>query len=436
MISGNLIDFLVSSIALITIMGYLFFVYPKLILLIFCLIALVSLVAYRSGNKIIKQKKIELNKKDKNDSLVNEITINMYHVRTLNSKKFFYHQFENVFGDYLSNFEKTQIVLQLSNMVMVGISIFIPIICVLFLSSKYTPYSISIGSLFSLYSIFNMLFSQVVTLINNLLAIQMIKTSLFYVNDILDESDEKNYRKKLVDSFEEMRIEHLCFSYNAQNKRVLDNINLQIKPGEKVSIIGKSGSGKTSLMKLITRLYTPTSGEITINGQNIQSLENESLSNLMSVVPQQTVFFNKSIIENLTLGDETISKNDVLNGLKLANILNEVNALPMGLNTVLSSQGGNLSGGQLQRLSIARALVKNPKLLIMDEATSSLDKDNEEAIFKNLKEKKIAVLSISHSVSTVKDSDKIVCLLDGKIKENGTHAELVENKGYYYSLSK
>lgn len=209
---------------------------------------------------------------------------------------------------------------------------------------------------------------------------------------------------------------------------------MKINRGEKIAIVGRSGSGKTTLVKLLANLYKPVNGNIAINGVDIDQISQDAIGSLISIVPQIPIVFNKTIKDNITLDDPSISETEVKNVLETANFLEEVEQMPMGIDTLISGQSGNLSGGQIQRLAIARALVRKPQFLILDEATSSLDSNNEKIIYENLKEQKITSLIISHRLATIIDSDKIYVLDNGLILESGNHNQLLLDKSTYYNL--
>ena len=185
---------------------------------------------------------------------------------------------------------------------------------------------------------------------------------------------------------------------------------------------------------MLSGLYRHYDGEITINNIPIEEIEEEFFSKYVAIVTQNAAVFNKTIKENITLGDKTISEKSIWDALKNVNLYDVVENLPMKLNTFINNRGGNFSGGQSQRLAIARAIVKNPSLIILDEATSSLDSVNEKIVYDNLKKEGISILSISHRLTTVKDSDVIYVMDCGKIVESGTHEELLINNQLYTKL--
>ncbi|MBC8493794.1 MAG: ABC transporter ATP-binding protein/permease [Candidatus Thioglobus sp.] len=229
----------------------------------------------------------------------------------------------------------------------------------------------------------------------------------------------------------------VSFSYPGK-KPALQAIDFCIKPGQKVAIVGASGSGKSTLAKLLFRFYDVDSGEILIDGQNIKHLNQQSVQKSMGVVPQDTVMFNESIYYNIAYGREGASKAEVKAAAKLAFIDRFIEQLPEGYDTLVGERGLKLSGGEKQRLAIARVLLKNPPILIFDEATSALDSYSEKMVQQALDSlsQQHTTLVIAHRLSTIVDSDHIIVLNEGKIQESGTHQQLLSAQGEYAKLWK
>lgn len=232
-----------------------------------------------------------------------------------------------------------------------------------------------------------------------------------------------------------VEFKHICFAYKGKDK-VLKDVSFVIEPGQKVAIVGQSGSGKSTLAKLLFRFYDVNSGEILIDGQNIKTLNQRSVQSVIGVVPQDTVMFNESIYYNIAYGKRGASQCEVEKVAKLSFIDAFIDKLPQGYDTLVGERGLKLSGGEKQRLAIARVLLKNPPILIFDEATSALDSYSEKMVQKALKElsSEHTILVIAHRLSTIVDSDKIIVLGDGQVQESGTHAQLLEFNGEYAKL--
>jgi len=239
-----------------------------------------------------------------------------------------------------------------------------------------------------------------------------------------------------IDTFEEkISFKNVSFRYESDDT-VLQDISFEIEKGSVVALVGSSGAGKSTLADLIPRFYDVNQGSITIDKQNIQNITLNSLRSMMGIVTQETILFNDSIRANIAYGQKIINDEQVLAASKAANALEFINELPEGIDTVIGEKGVKLSGGQRQRLAIARAIMKNPPILILDEATSALDTESERLVQQALETLMAdrTVLVIAHRLSTVTNADKIIVLDKGEIKEMGTHNELMEKEEYYSNL--
>ena len=239
-----------------------------------------------------------------------------------------------------------------------------------------------------------------------------------------------------IDTFEEkISFNNVSFRYESDDT-VLQDISFEIEKGSVVALVGSSGAGKSTLADLIPRFYDVNQGSITIDKQNIQNITLNSLRSMMGIVTQETILFNDSIRANIAYGQKIINDEQVLAASKAANALEFINELPEGIDTVIGEKGVKLSGGQRQRLAIARAIMKNPPILILDEATSALDTESERLVQQALETLMAdrTVLVIAHRLSTVTNADKIIVLDKGEIKEMGTHNELMEKEEYYSNL--
>ncbi|HEY9584845.1 MAG TPA: ABC transporter ATP-binding protein [Candidatus Paceibacterota bacterium] len=241
------------------------------------------------------------------------------------------------------------------------------------------------------------------------------------------------HAKKLTVKNGEIRFENLNFSFN-KNRQVLKNINIAIKPGEKIALIGPSGAGKTTFVRLILRLYSPTSGKIMIDGEDITAVTQESLRDNISLVPQDPVLFHRTLMENIGYGNKSATAENIVEAGKLAHCDEFIAGLPYGYDTYVGERGIKLSGGERQRVAIARAILKNAPILILDEATSSLDSHSEALIQDALDTlmKGRTTIAIAHRLSTIQKMDRIIVVDNGQIVEEGGHSELLAKDNSLY----
>ncbi len=230
--------------------------------------------------------------------------------------------------------------------------------------------------------------------------------------------------------------DHVSFEYPDDHNPVLSNINLTVKPGEKLALVGPSGGGKTTLCNLIPRFYDPTEGKILIDGQDIKNVTLESLRNSVGVVQQDVYLFSGTVYENIEYGRPGASREEVLEAAKMAGAHEFITGLKDGYDTYVGERGVKLSGGQKQRISIARVFLKNPQVLILDEATSALDNESEHLVSQSLERLASGrtTLTIAHRLSTIQNADRILVLSGSGIEEEGNHEELMSKQGIYYQL--
>ena len=234
----------------------------------------------------------------------------------------------------------------------------------------------------------------------------------------------------------EITFRHVSFEYPDDGSPVLSDIDLTIRPGEKVALVGPSGGGKTTLCNLIPRFYDPTEGEILLDGQNIRKATLESLRSSIGVVQQDVYLFSGSVYDNIAYGRPGASRDEVMEAARLAGAHEFIKELKDGYDTYVGERGVKLSGGQKQRISIARVFLKAPKVLLLDEATAALDNESEHVVSESLD--KLAAgrttLTIAHRLTTIRGADRILVLSGSRIVEEGSHEALMDRKGIYYHL--
>jgi len=268
--------------------------------------------------------------------------------------------------------------------------------------------------------------------------IQQAEASQKRINEFLNEKSEIiNYNSnKLSDILGEITFKNVSYKYKDTGIIAAKEINFSLKSIDKLGITGGTGSGKSTLMNLLCRLYDIDTGEILIGNIPIKNINLKLLRNKIGYVPQDTFLFSDTIMNNVRFGIQNATKDDVIKACKTANIHNEILNFENGYNTILGERGINLSGGQKQRISIARALIKKPKILILDDCLSAMDTQTEELILKSLEKytKNISTIIISHRISSIKNANNIIVLENGNITQSGTHNQLINQNGYYKQL--
>ena len=257
------------------------------------------------------------------------------------------------------------------------------------------------------------------------------------VFEVLEVDNEITSKQNAIhkETFEEaVEIKNINFKYEKEN--VLKDFSLEVKKGQTVALVGQSGSGKSTIANLLTRFYDVNEGQITIDGVDIKDINLHSLRDLMGLVTQDSILFNDTIKNNILIGKETATDEEIIDALKIANAYEFVKDLPLGIETNIGDAGGKLSGGQKQRLSIARAVLKNPPIMILDEATSALDTESEKLVqvaLENMMQNRTSIV-IAHRLSTIQKADTIVVMQKGRIVEQGNHEQLMALNGMYNRL--
>ncbi|MDR3137959.1 MAG: peptidase domain-containing ABC transporter, partial [Tannerellaceae bacterium] len=298
---------------------------------------------------------------------------------------------------------------------------------------------ISLGMMMGISYIIGQMNSPITQLVNFFRGLQEAKLSLERLNEVQNHEEEEKLEQIKKIGKGGIRIDNLSFQYEGPHSPfVLRNINLSIPEGKVTAIVGASGSGKTTLMKLLLKFYPPVQGEILYDNINVNDLSAESLRKNVGIVMQDGFIFSDTIARNIATGAENIDPEKLNDALRMSHLEEFIDSLPLKLNSKIGATGNGISGGQRQRILIARAVYKDPDYIFLDEATSSLDAENEKKIHDSLQSffKGKTVLIIAHRLSTVKNADQIIVLKNGEIMEQGSHTQLVMRKGEYFNLVK
>lgn len=313
------------------------------------------------------------------------------------------------------------------------------ILCLAFTGYMAYRKIISVGDIATYQSYFTTIVNQVAAIIMILPNMARGTESITSIGEILlsDDVEEYSGKKKLKKITGDFDFKDVSFHYD-DSKEVLYRFNLSVKSGETVALVGESGAGKTTILNLLIGFIKPVGGHIYLDGNDLNDINLRSYRDFVAVVPQNTILFSGSIRDNITYGMPDVTEEKLVEAIKSANLLDFVNELPDGLDTMIGENGGKLSGGQRQRLAIARALVRNPKVIIFDEATSALDSSSEKQIqtaIENMASTRTTFI-VAHRLSTIRNADKIAVIGNGGCTEFGTYDELMELKGEFYHMRK
>ncbi|OGJ12938.1 hypothetical protein A3K82_01600 [Candidatus Pacearchaeota archaeon RBG_19FT_COMBO_34_9] len=308
------------------------------------------------------------------------------------------------------------------------------LILLIFPIIRFLNGEINLGTIVFIYSVYSLLVEPLYNFIYGLRGVYSSLAdfqSLFEYGKIQRQIEDKPNAPKMTISGGEVEFKDVSFNYG--KRKIFDNFNLKIPKNSKIALVGHSGSGKTSLIKLLYRFYDINEGEILIDRKDIRDFRQDSLRSEMSIVPQECVLFDDTLYNNILFSNPTASKEEVMKAIKFAHLDKVIERFPKGENTVVGERGIKLSGGEKQRVSIARAILADKRILILDEATSALDSETEMEIQKDLAElmKGRTSIIIAHRLSTIMSADKIIVLKDGKIIQQGRHSKLIEEPGDY-----
>ena len=434
LITSKVINLVVNLVVLIIILVYMLLSYKSVILacliVTICYCLFVALMTPYLQEKllysIIEQSNLQLKNLD--------IIQGIYNIKTSALETHISKDWEKQLEKTLKRQKSYFVFTNVYSIVVQGIIFIAPIFTLIISLKIFSSIEMNVGALFGIYALSQIYFQTLSSLLENLKDTFVNLKSVERVIDILHYKKEKDGEKLFPATYEgDIALENVSFAYSKDSEPVLKDISLTIRSGEKIAFVGKSGSGKSTLAKLILGLYEPVKGHIFFDGIDETTLKNEEFRKYVASVPQDIFLFNSSIYDNIANGLELSTKEleDILLASNLSEVINE---MPMGLFTPISNTGNNISGGQKQRISIARVIAKKPHLLVLDEATSSLDTQNQTLISKNLMNQHCTLLVIAHRLNTIKDADTIYVLKEGEIVEAGTHDQLLSLKQEYYNL--
>ena len=438
-VMGTLEMFFKDPISIIIFLSTLIFISPTLTIFVIVLFPLAGVLIGYIGKSLKSSSKKGQNQLAQIMSIIDENIFGLRIIKAFNAENYINSKFEKNSEKYRSTMTNILRKKDLSSPMSELLSTVVMVI-VMWFGGQLVLSEQSILSpqeFIGYILIFSQIIPPVKSLTTSYYYIQKGSAAAERVYEILEtENKIKNIDNPKEISKLEKSISFNIKSFKYENLNVLSNLNFNIKKGEKVALVGQSGGGKSTIADLLARFYDVVDGEINIDNINIKDLHIDNLRKLMSIVSQESILFNDSIYNNIKLGNLSASKEEIIQAAKAANAEEFILKCENGYDTNIGNAGEKLSGGQKQRISIARAILKNPDILILDEATSSLDSESEKLIedaLSNLMKSRTSLV-IAHRLSTIENADKILVINNGEIIEKGTHLELLQNSGAYKKL--
>ncbi|WP_169835567.1 peptidase domain-containing ABC transporter [Novibacillus thermophilus] len=377
----------------------------------------------------------EVEAQAKVQSITAENIHNICDIKVMGLERASYDTWEKNFMQQLVATEKRNLWDTFLNVISSGYQFILPVFLLWMGSSRVIEGSVSLGTLVAFSNLASSFMAPIVSIGTAYNEVILVNNYIKRIKDVVDSRAEGSKQNVSLQKLRgKIEIKNVDFRYSPYDEYVLKNVTLTIHPGEKVAIVGSSGSGKSTLAKLILGLYRATNGEVYIDDYPLSDYDLKSVRREIGTVLQETRLFNTTIYDNIVMNQPGLSIEQAVNAAKMAEIHDEIMKLPLGYYTVVSENGINFSGGQRQRLLIARALVTEPSILILDEATSSLDSVTEKKIMERLHTLECTRVMIAHRLSTIKNADRILVMHKGTIVEQGDHLSLYQKGGHYYHL--
>lgn len=361
-----------------------------------------------------------------------EALTSMYAIKSIGLSDFFKSKIFSIYDFSIKSFENKNKTESVYSLISTMVVMFMPLVIILLIT--ISSISISVGTIFFLNTILIYFFQSLGDVLGSVISLNQFKLNNERIQDIiLSESKKENKDGIKIERIESIQFENVSYRYPGQKEYTINNISFTLNMSEKIGLVGKTGNGKTTLLSLMMGIIEPSEGKILVNGHDISDINIESFRKRIGYVPQESFIVSASIKDNILM-ERKVDDSLLFDAIKLSELSDDIYSLPMKEYTLVSEGGRNLSGGQRQRIGIARAVLEKPDLIVFDEATSSIDNYTQHRISEAISQMKCSQLLVSHRLSTVETSDKILVMDKGKITEKGTSKELIQKRGIYYKL--